>query len=82
MRYIDIDKMKVYVVHDDTYDQPWGSEETLLGVYSTKEKAQERIKASYKERNIECVFDEDYELCIDEVELDQDVEVYLGGYTE
>jgi len=77
--------MKVYVVHDNTYDQPWGCEETLLGVYSTKEKAQERIKASYKERDIERIaqlFDSDYELCIAEVELDQDVEVYLGGYTE
>lgn len=74
--------MKVYVVHDDTYDQPWGCEETLLGVYSTKEKALERIKAIYKKRNIERIFDEEYYLCIEEVELDQDVEVYLGGYTE
>ena len=74
--------MKVYVVHDDTFGKSWGCEETLLGVYSTKEKAQERIMASYKERNIKCVFDDEYDLCIDEVELDQDVEVYLGGYTE
>lgn len=74
--------MKVYVVHDDTYDQPWGCEETLLGVYLTREKAQKRVKANYKDRNIEGVFDDDYEMCIVEVELDRDVEVYLGGYTE
>ena len=74
--------MKVYVVHDDTYDSPWGCEETLLGVYSTKGKAQERIKASFKERNIEPIFDEDYEWCIEEVELDQDVDLYLGSYIE
>ena len=74
--------MKIYVAHDDTYDCSWGCEETLLGVYSSKEKAQERVKASFKERNIEYIFDEDYELCIAEVELDQDVEVYLGGYQE
>ena len=71
-------RTKVYVVHDDTYGSAWGIEETLLGVYSTKEKAIARIEANTKERNRTY----DYEYNVAEVELDEDVFEYLGGYSE
>lgn len=70
--------MKVYVVHDDTCGSAWGIEETLLGVYSTKEKAIARIDSNTKERNTTY----DYEDNIVEVELDEDVFKLLGWYTE
>lgn len=70
--------MKVYVVHDDTYGSAWGMEETLLGVYSTKEKAIARIDTNTRERNRTY----DYEDNIVEVELDEDVFKLLGWYTE
>lgn len=70
--------MKVYVVHDDTGGSAWSIEETLLGVYSTKEKAIARIDSNTKERNTTY----DYEDNIAEVELDEDVFKLLGWYTE
>lgn len=70
--------MKVYVVHDDTYGSAWGIEETLLGVYSTKEKAIARIESSTRERNTTY----DYEYNVLEVELDEDVFEFLAGYRE
>lgn len=70
--------MTVYVVHDDTYGSDWGIEETLLGVYSTKEKAIARIEASTRERNRTY----DYEHNVVEVELDEDAFEYLARYRE
>lgn len=61
--------MKVYVLTGDTYGQPWGSEISLFGVFSTKEEA-ERLADK-----IQC----DISIVnIDEVEEP----IYLGGYYE
>ena len=34
--------MKVYVLTADTYNEKWGSEISLFGVFSTKEKAEKQ----------------------------------------
>lgn len=63
--------MKVYVLTADTYYGGWGREISLIGVYNSLEKA-EKAKGKLK-----------YPLSeINEVDLNEDTNVYLGGYIE
>ncbi len=64
--------MKVYVLTADTYDEPWGSEIELFGVFSTEEKAHKQAnEMKLHWYNISPVN-------IDENEKPS----YLGGYYE
>lgn len=61
--------MKVYVLTGDTYNQAWGSEISLFGVFSNKEEAEklaDKIQCDISIMNI------------DEIEEP----IYLGGYCE
>lgn len=63
--------MKVYVLTADTYYGGWGGEISLIGVYDSLEKAENAKKKSK------------YPLSeINEVDLNKDTSVYLGGYIE
>ena len=61
--------MKVYVLTGDTCNEPWGSEISLFGVFSTKEEAQRLADKTQCDISI---------VNIDEVEEPK----YLGGYVE
>lgn len=64
--------MKVYVLTADTYDDGWGSEIELFGVFSTKEKA----KKQANEMGL-------YNYDIDQINIDEiGKQIYLGGYIE
>lgn len=64
--------MKVYVLTADTYDEDYGSNIELFGVFSTKEKAKKQaseMKLNYYD--------------ISSVNIDETKEhFYLGGYIE
>lgn len=63
--------MKVYVLTADTYYGGWGCQFSLIGVYNSLEKA-EKAKKKLK-----------YPLSeINEVDLNEDTDIYLGGYIE
>lgn len=62
--------MKVYVLTVDTYDDDWGSEVELFGVFSSKEKAEKQAS----EMNLDCY--DIYSVDIDETKGS----IYLGGY--
>ncbi|KZK42765.1 hypothetical protein [Lactococcus cremoris] len=64
--------MRVYVLTADTYDGAWGSEISLFGVFSTKEKAEKRAS------EIELDYPDISVMDIDENEEPS----YLGGYIE
>ena len=61
--------MKVYVLTDDTYVGSWGSEISLLGVFSTKEEAEKQADKMQCDISI---------VNIDEIKEP----IYLGGYCE
>ena len=64
--------MKVYVLTADTYDDGWGSEIELFGVFSTEEKA----KKQADEMGL-------YNYDIDQINIDEiGKRIYLGGYIE
>lgn len=64
--------MTVYVLVADTYNEAWGSDIRLFGVFSTEEKA-------YKHANeTELDYYDIYPIKIDENEEP----TYLGGYIE
>lgn len=64
--------MKVYVLTADTYDDGWGSEIELFGVFSSEEKAK------YYANEMEL-----YNFDIDKINVDEvGVKIYLGGYIE
>ena len=64
--------MKVYVLTADTYDDGWGSEIELFGVFSTEEKAKDYAKKM-----------ELYNFDIDQINIDEvGNKIYLGGYIE
>lgn len=89
------DKKMLYLVRFDGYLNGYGSENYLLGVYSTREKAQEaveKLNAEVKEaRGENFWYIQSY---IEEIELDFTyalrtdpdwevaTQVYLGGYIE
>ena len=66
-----LNNMKLYVVYYDGYLEPWGSEIYILGIYDSKEKAEQAI-----ERDCGYYYD------VKEIELNKDVNEYLGGYIE
>lgn len=67
--------MKLYVVTADTYTtDTLGVEIYLFGVYTEKEKAEER-KTSLEKRFC-------FEAYITEISSNEDIDEYLGGYIE
>lgn len=65
---------KVYLLSADTYEECWGCEITVFGIFTTKRKAQ-RMKAKL-EKEYTYIFN------IDEFNLDELAEVYIGGFIE
>lgn len=66
--------MKVYVVSANTWLDGYGSQISLFGIFRDKNKAESR-KKKLKEGH-------GYEAQIDEVWMDRNSEIYLGGYVE
>lgn len=72
--------MKVYVITDDGYEENYGSEIYLMGVFSDIEKAKRRVR-KYGGKITEIEVDKIYPL--KEVEFGNKAnEYYLGGYYE
>ncbi len=71
--------MKVYAVVFDTLDDGFGAEINLFGIYDTKGKAIERISYLRKNKSADMRIP-DYG--IEEIILNNDCEIYLGGYVE
>lgn len=65
---------KVYILSADTYEECWGCEITIFGVFTTKRKAQ-KIKAKL-EKEYSYIFQ------IDEFNLDELDECYIGGFID
>lgn len=64
--------MKVYVLVEDTYDESWGLEIELFGVFSTEEKA----KKQANKMKLDCYY-------IHQVNIDEiGKRICLGGYYE
>lgn len=63
--------MKVYILTADTYYGGWGREISLIGVYDSLEKAENAKGISIFPLSE-----------INEVDLNEDTNVYLGGYIE
>ena len=71
--------MRVYLLCGDTCNEPYGSEISAFGVYSTLEKAEqakEKVKEEYEIYGDYDPFD------IMELDLDEYCNYYLGGYYE
>ena len=66
--------MNLYVVSADTYNGDWGFEITLLGIYDSLEKAEERAKELENKNNFKCE--------IVEIVMNEKEEKYIGGYIE
>lgn len=66
--------MKVYVVWADTYNNSWGCEVSLFGVYDSEEKARAAIKELNNERRLDYI--------IEELTINEREKVYLDGYYE
>lgn len=64
----------VYVVTADTYEDSYGAEITLFGVFDTEEKAKQRVENLARKNK--------FAFRITEVNLNKGVEEYLGGYYE
>ena len=65
---------KVYLLSADTYEECFGCEITGFGIFTTKRKAQ-KMKAKL-EKEYTYIFN------IDEFNLDELAEVYIGGFVE
>lgn len=65
--------MKVYVVTADTYNDNYGTEISLFGIFTTKRKAEQR---KYDLEKL------GYDADINETYVDKKCEIYLGGYIE
>lgn len=65
---------KVYLLSADTYEECFGCKITVFGIFTTKRKAQ-RMKAKL-EKEYTYIFN------IDEFNLDELAEVYIGGFIE
>ena len=72
--------MKVYVVAEDTYEESYGAEIELFGVYTTKERAEKRYNEIKTGNEENYIYDAEYGVY--EIELDKDCRIYLGGYAE
>ena len=66
--------MKVYVVSADTWGGGYGSEISLFGIFRNRIKAENRKKKLKEQLGYVAQFNE--------VWLDGDCGIYLGGYTE
>ena len=89
------DKTMVYLVRFDGYLNGYGSENYLLGVYSSRKKAEEAVKKLnaeveealgehfwYIQAYIEGIrLDHTYELRVDP-DFEVSTSIYLGGYVE
>ncbi len=64
--------MKVWMVTADTYNEPYGSYIECFGIYTDKGAAATRLANLPKA----------YECDINEVEIDTDIRIDLGGYAE
>lgn len=65
---------KVYLLSADTYEDCFGCEITVFGVFTTKRKAQ-KMKAKL-EKEYSYIFQ------IDEFNLDELADVYIGGFID
>ena len=65
--------MKVFILTADTHNDYYGSEISLFGVFTTKQKAEQR-KADLSKLG--------YHADVNETQLDKICEIYLGGYVE
>lgn len=65
---------KVYLLSADTYEECFECEITVFGIFTTKRKAQ-KMKAKL-EKEYTYIFN------IDEFNLDELAEVYIGGFVE
>lgn len=65
--------MKVYVVTADTYNDNYGTEISLFGIFTTKIKAKQR-KLDLSKLG--------YDVDINETTIDKKCEIFLGGYIE
>lgn len=65
--------MKVFIVTADTHNDYYGSKISLFGVFTTKQKAEQR-KADLSKLG--------YHADVNETQLDKICEIYLGGYVE
>ena len=72
--------MKVYVVAEDTYEESYGAEIELFGVYTTKEQAEKRYNEIKTGNEENYTYDSEYGVY--EIELDKDCRIFLGGYAE
>lgn len=65
--------MKVYVVTADTYNDDYGTDISLFGIFTTQRKAEQR-KSDLAKLG--------YGVNINETTIDKKCEIYLGGYIE
>ena len=63
--------MKLYIATYDSYDDQWGTSFCSLGVFDTYDKAEKALKNNGIEVSQ-----------IDEVNLNEITNLYLGGYIE
>lgn len=66
--------MKVFVVYADTYDDSWGCQISLFGIYDSYERAEAIVEELIKENRLY------YQ--IEELTMNECKETYLGGYYE
>lgn len=66
--------MDLYVVTANTYEDSYGAEITLFGVFDTEEKAIKRVEELRKKNR--------FVYMITITQLNQSIEMYLGGYYE
>ena len=77
--------MKLYIVSADDYGECWGAEIFLHGVFDNYDKAKEYVLKHYKDcycPNYDKTLDNFVKRYIDEVELNNPCDVYLGGHSE
>lgn len=67
--------MKLYVVSADTYESNYGCDISIFGIYNSNEQAKNAIQELNKKNN-------HIRYSIDEMNLNETKEVYLGGYYE
>lgn len=65
--------MKVYVVTADTYNDDYGAAISLFGIFTTQRRAEQR-KSDLEKLG--------YGVDINEITIDKNCEIYLGGYVE
>ena len=66
-------RMKLYVISADTYDCSWGSQISIFGVFNEEhlDNALEELQQKYN-----------YRFEVNELNLNQCTDIYLGGYFE